>query len=165
MTWSDPRLTTLTTGHRALDRGKFQRAFCGMQCIQCQTQTFFSGLKVLPSVYFSCCGNQKQNSLTLRSFLFLAVFKKFWWINSVALSTLLTLFINPPRAVWSTFLRWMDALHFASKSQPPFTVIIKLERARTFFNRMALGWINHGLIFIFGWTIPLNGAFVTFFEL
>ncbi len=31
-----------------------------------------------------------------------------------------------PRAVCSAFFWWMDVLYFASKSQPPFTAIIKL---------------------------------------
>ncbi len=77
----------------------------------------------------------------------------------------------PPRAVWSTFFM-MDGCTFfwASKSQPPFTAIIKLGRTSTIFYitlivfiwnkkvspRMAWGWVNHGVIFIFGWTIPLR---------
>ncbi len=74
---------------------------------------------------------------------------------------------------WSMecFLWWMDVLFWASKSQPPFTAIIKLGRARTFFYitrlysserrksytpRMAWGWVKYGVIFIFGWTVPLS---------
>ncbi len=72
------------------------------------------------------------------------------------------------------FLWWMDALSWASKScppPPPFTAIIKLgraffyiyawlylsERRKSYTSSMAWGWVNHGVIFIFGWTIPLTG--------
>ncbi len=80
-------------------------------------------------------------------------------------------FINP-RSCVEHFLWWMDAQFWTSKSQPPFTAIIKLGRARTFFNvtptvfvwkkkviyctpkngfRVSESWGN----FHFWWTIPL----------
>ncbi len=67
-----------------------------------------------------------------------------------------------------TLLWWMDALFWTSKSQHPFTAIIKLGEPEHVFYitqiviiwkksltpRMAWGWENHGVILIFGWTIP-----------
>ncbi len=69
-------------------------------------------------------------------------------------------FINPQSLV-EHFLWLMDALFWASKSQPPFTDIIKIGRARTFLIQylsesrksytpsMAWGWVYNGVIFIF----------------
>ncbi len=53
----------------------------------------------------------------------------------------------PPGAVWITFLRWIYPLYFATKPLPLFTAIISYYTA--------WGWVNHGVIFFFGWTIPL----------
>ncbi len=68
----------------------------------------------------------------------------------------------------------MDALYWTSKSQHPFTAIIKLRKARTFFlynsdciclkeeNNLHLWWLEGKLwgTFYFGWTIPLKQAWI-----
>ncbi len=66
---------------------------------------------------------------------------------------------------------FMDALYFASKSQPPFTAInnawksqdifqynwlYSSEKRRSNTHRMAWGWVNRGAIFSFGWNISLK---------
>ncbi len=95
--------------------------------------------------------------------------KKAWFSRDYHI--LLFSYSPTPRNRVEYFLWWMDALFWASKARPLFAAIIRLWRARTFFNitqnifiwkksNLHLGgWENHGVIFIFGWTIPLKRKF------
>ncbi len=80
----------------------------------------------------------------------------------------------PPELCGALFMKDLCTfigLHPSNFILNPIHCIIKLGRARTFFfiyfrlyfserrksstPRMAWGWVNHGVFFIFGWTIPL----------
>jgi len=63
----------------------------------------------------------------------------------------LLLYRNPP-------VYYLDIFK-TSNSRPVFCFglyFASSERKMSYKPRMASGWVNHGLILIFGWTIPLN---------
>ncbi len=80
--------------------------------------------------------------------------------------------------MWSSYDAWMHFLGFkistdihchfkAWKSQDFFlynsdSICLKEKKSYT---RMAWGWVSHGVIFIFRWTIPLNSSTLQSFNL
>ncbi len=77
-------------------------------------------------------------------------------------------FINPRSRV-EYFLWWMNALFWTLKSQHKklwraraflnITLIVFVWKNKVIYTRLAWGWVNHAVIFIFGWTISLNLLF------